>query len=872
VLRLQPQAPDGVTRFAPQWLAPGQKPVALALRGGSAKALAHIGILQRFEEEGIPVGGLTGTSGGALIAGLIGAGYSPKAIQQLFKDIDFGAPLDDRLRSPGCTLSEDEIRRSNLFEIDFVHGNLDLLPGQERARRLSYLLWRLLGRAFLEVGSDFDRGRIPVRIVASDLQSGDPWVFRSGYLPEAVRASMSIPGVLAPVEVRGHQLVDGGLVENLPVAASRQAFPGMLQVGVDIGRSWDASKIMDPGTLMGRSLDTAMRQIERLSHQQADLLLAPHTDTANDFEFREQVDQLVAAGRTAFDEGLPALEALLYGPQATVPEARGLRVEGAAPAGLDALLKACLPREGPLLRRDLFRLLRHLHQSLPIQSAAITLPPRAEGEAVLRLQLQPAVRHVELELDAGLPAAEAARFRRLAAREGLQEGQPFDAVALDGFIRQVAFGETLTSFRGTAFDPATGALHLQAAPIRLKAVEIPPGGFRDAIARLFAPLVGAPISVQALLLHLDETRNRFNCTSLDGQIESTPEGVILHLDPERERVFTLGLQVAYETTWGGHFAVDAKVRNPLGFGSTARFQGSFNSLQQQGTVSLARDLASLPGVGGELYGYGFRETFHSDLRMVGAPPNPGLDSRLKYGGEGLGLWFRFGQEDKALARIDVDQRTSTFDLFGVPEPEGTSQVAQASLEWDNLDYHLLPTSGSVFRLRGGSSLSAEANRVTQDPFEFAHGQFRHLQAIPGVDVSLDLGAELGLGWHTPVDRWYILGGSNSIIGSNSASYLLPNFGTVSLGLPFTSVGVLGLGVQLMPRVDWTRAAASPQQLSGGLRVLGTGLIVRSIVRNFYVELAYGQTQTRGTSTNGTQKNNEVSFLVGARPFDLWKHR
>jgi len=133
VLRLQPQAPDGVTRFAPQWLAPGQKPVALALRGGSAKALAHIGILQRFEEEGIPVGGLTGTSGGALIAGLIGAGYSPKAIQQLFKDIDFGAPLDDRLRSPGCTLSEDEIRRSNLFEIDFVHGNLDLLPGQERA-------------------------------------------------------------------------------------------------------------------------------------------------------------------------------------------------------------------------------------------------------------------------------------------------------------------------------------------------------------------------------------------------------------------------------------------------------------------------------------------------------------------------------------------------------------------------------------------------------------------------------------------------------------------------------------------------------------------------------------------------------------------
>jgi hypothetical protein len=615
-----------------------------------------------------------------------------------------------------------------------------------------------------------------------------------------------------------------------------------------------------------------MRQTERLSHQQADLIMAPDMTAASDFEFRAQVDQLVAQGRKAFDAERPALELLLYGPTSAVPVARRLRVSGEAPAGLDALLRAALPAEGPLRRQDFYRLLRHLHQALPVQDATITLPPNAEGEALLQVQLQPRIAQVELALDPSLTAAETDRFRRLAARPGLQVGEPFHAEALDSFIREVAFGPTLTSFRGTAFASASGVLHLQATAIRLQAVALPPGRLQQPITELFAPLVGAPIRGQELLKRLDEVQSRFNCTSLEGQIEPTPGGMILHLDPERDRVFTLGLQVAYETTWGGHLAAEARLRNPFGYGSTARFQGSFNSLQQQGTVAFARDLSSLPGVGGELYGYGFRQTFHANLLLVNAPLDLGGDSHLNYGGEGLGLWLRFGREEKALARLDFEQRIANFDLFGFQGPEETTRVAQVSMEWDSLDYHLLPTSGSVLRLRGGKSLHTEADQVVVEPFQFAHGQYRRLLAIPGLGLSFDLGAELGLGWHTPVDRWYILGGSNSIIGSSSASYLLPNFGTLSLGLPLTSVGVLGLGVQLVPRVDWTRLSGTPEHLSCGPRVLGTGLIVRSIIRNFYVELAYGQTQTRGESTQGTQKHNEVSFLVGARPFDLWKHR
>lgn len=876
-LRLEALAPDGVTRFVRQWRAPGQKPVALALRGGSAKALAHLGVLQRFEEEGILVGGLTGTSGGALVAGFMGAGYAPSTVQQLFKDLDFSAPLDDRQRTPGRTLSEDESRRSLLFELDVRQGRLDLMPGQERSKRLNHLLWSLLGRAYLEVGSDFDQGRVPIRIVASDLTTGDPWVFRKGYLPQAVQASMSIPGILAPVRVDGHQLVDGGMVENLPVNASRLAFPGMLQVGVDIGRSWDSSDIWGPGVLMGRALDTSMRQVERLSREQADLIIAPDTDAASDFEFQKQVDLLVGKGRQAFDAQLPALEGLLYGPKGAEPVARSLRVAGPAPAGLAALEAAWLPAEGPLLRRDLYRFLRHLHLSLPVQDARIVLPSTPAGEATLHLQQAPPIRTVQVDLAEGLAPGEADAIRRCADRPGLRPGEPFDDRALDACFRETAFGATLTSFRGTGFDPAEGVLTLKARPIRLKALTVEGGASAQAFQATWAPLLGLPIHVEDLQKRMALTVDQFGCTGLGGAVEGTSEGVVMRLRPEWERVLSVGVQVAYETTWSGQVGFDARLRNALGHGSTATLQGSFNSLQQQALAALGQTFSSLPGAGGEVYGYRFKEAFPANLYLPSSTLVVGTGAFLRYEGAGLGLWQRFGPEDKAKVRLDFDQRSARSAFSDGPEQHVDSQALQASLEWDSLEDHLLPVTGTVLRVRAGDSLKASGHEdpATRNPaegFQYAYLQGRHLWDLPGLGLGLDLGLESGLGWNTPLDRWFVLGGSNSIIGTASASYLVPTFATASLGVPFTSVGVLGLGVQLMPRVDWTRVASTPQGLSSGARVLGTGLIVRSIVRNFYVEIAFGQTQTRGANTQGTRKNDELSFLVGARPFDLWKHR
>jgi hypothetical protein len=491
---------------------------------------------------------------------------------------------------------------------------------------------------------------------------------------------------------------------------------------------------------------------------------------------------------------------------------------------------------------------------------------------VLRIQLQPVIRHVELTISPDLPAIEVAQFRNLAMQPGLMEGQPFHDEALDDFIRQVAFGETLTSFRGTAFDPATGVLHLMAEPIRLKAVTVPPGGFRDAVAELFAPMVGVPIRPMDMIQRMNEVRERFNCTQLEDRVEPTPEGVILHLKPERERIFTLGVQLAYESTWGGHIGLDARLRNPTGYGSTARFLAAYNDLQKQSMFSLRKEVSGLTGVGGDIYAYSFTENFRPNLTLPFLPAHLSGDSRLHYGGGGLGGWVRFGEGKKALLKVDFDQRTSSQTFFGTLQPDFKSQVIEASVEWDSLNYHLLPTSGAVFRLRGGDSMHAESAQVIQEPFRFAYGQYRLLQAVSNVGVSLDMGAEIGMGWHTPADRWYILGGSSSIIGSASASYLSPNFGTLRLGLPLTSVGVLGLGIQVVPRVDWTRISSTPESLSNGTRILGSGLIFRSIVRNFYVEFAAGQTQARGEFTHGTQKNNQLSFLIGARPFDLWKHR
>lgn len=207
----------------------------LVLSGGAARGLAHIGVLKALEEQGIQIDAIAGTSMGAVIGGLYASGYSVEELRQLALSLDWSEVLSDsppRQDIPFRRKQDDRtflVKQRLSFRDD---GSLGLPLGAIQGQNLALLLEKLLVRA--SDTRDFDRLPIPFRAVATDIANDEKVVFKEGHLAEAIRASMSIPAVFAPVEIGGRLLVDGGMVDNIPVDVARDMGVDRVIV-VDIG-------------------------------------------------------------------------------------------------------------------------------------------------------------------------------------------------------------------------------------------------------------------------------------------------------------------------------------------------------------------------------------------------------------------------------------------------------------------------------------------------------------------------------------------------------------------------------------------------------------------------------------------------------------
>ncbi|WP_295483396.1 patatin-like phospholipase family protein [Pseudomonas sp. SC11] len=209
--------------------------VGLVLSGGAARGLAHIGVLKALEEQGVRIDAIAGTSMGAVVGGLYASGYSIEELEHLALTLDWQQALSDappRKDVPFRRKQDDRdflVRQKLSFRDD---GSLGLPLGVIQGQNLSLLLESKL--AHTADIRDFDKLPIPFRAVATDIASGEKVVFRRGHLPQVVRASMSIPAVFAPVELDGRLLVDGGMVDNIPLDVVREMGVD-LAIVVDIG-------------------------------------------------------------------------------------------------------------------------------------------------------------------------------------------------------------------------------------------------------------------------------------------------------------------------------------------------------------------------------------------------------------------------------------------------------------------------------------------------------------------------------------------------------------------------------------------------------------------------------------------------------------
>jgi NTE family protein len=292
--------------------------VGLVLGGGGARGAAHIGVIQVLEREHIPICRIAGTSMGSIVGGLYAAGYSSDEMANVIGQLDWKDLFSDdpdRVEEP-MRRKDADYRYLLNFEVGYKNGHIVTPAGVVQGQKLLLLLRRLLISTWNV--SDFDNLSIPFRAVATDIVAGKPVVFAHGDLPLAIRSSMSVPGAFAPTNVDGKLLVDGGLMDNVPIDVVREMGADRLIV-VDVGSPLaEQSTLTNPVALLNQMVSALMaektaRQLGAL--QDRDILIRPALGNLGAGEFN-RAQEAIAIGRAAAEAALPRLRALTASPPA----------------------------------------------------------------------------------------------------------------------------------------------------------------------------------------------------------------------------------------------------------------------------------------------------------------------------------------------------------------------------------------------------------------------------------------------------------------------------------------------------------------------------------------------------------------------------
>jgi NTE family protein len=280
----------------------GRPRIGLVLGGGGARGAAHVGVLKVLEELGVPIDIVVGTSMGALAGGLYAAGVSPEEMEAWLAEADW-----DELFRDQPSYSELSMRRKREargfpvpLEVGVGRQGIRLPTGLVAGQKLNATLRSLTYRAARI--QDFDSLAVPFRAVATDLETGELVVLRDGDIVDAIRASISAPGVFTPYPVGDRLLVDGGLLRNLPVDVARSLGADII-IAVDVGaRLADRTELTTPIQLTKQvtrimTLSGATAQWAYLAPR--DILIRPDLGDQGSTEFDRSLEAVEGGARAA---------------------------------------------------------------------------------------------------------------------------------------------------------------------------------------------------------------------------------------------------------------------------------------------------------------------------------------------------------------------------------------------------------------------------------------------------------------------------------------------------------------------------------------------------------------------------------------------
>lgn len=285
------------------------KKVGLALGGGGVRGLAHIGVLNVLEQEGIAIDLIVGTSAGALIGGAYACGLSPREITE---------KVDAYLKSP--EFEESEIKSISL---SFSPGQKSFFQRAQIFARNQYYLVRALFKPSILPVEDFHsiinyllpemdirEARIPFRAVSTDLITGQQIVFSEGSIRRAVLASSSVPGAVEPVRQGEWLLADGGVTSLVPVHAARQAGADVV-IAVMVDRDLPADTGIETAKdVLYRAGEITANALEAAELKNADVVIRPAVGNLHWTDFSRS-KEMVAIGENATRDALGKINASL---------------------------------------------------------------------------------------------------------------------------------------------------------------------------------------------------------------------------------------------------------------------------------------------------------------------------------------------------------------------------------------------------------------------------------------------------------------------------------------------------------------------------------------------------------------------------------
>jgi len=270
--------------------------IGLVLSGGGAKGLAHIGVLKVLEEAGIKIDYIGGTSMGAILGGLYASGYTANQLDSIFNATDYDAVLKDDIPRSSKNFYEKNNNERYALALPFRKFKIGVPAALSKGLYNYNLITRLSHHVRNQ--RDFTKLPIPFLCIATDIETGEEEVLKNGFLPQAVLASGAFPSLYVPIEINGKYLIDGGILNNFPVAEVKKMGADII-IGVDVQDDLKSRDHLQDATRILVQISN-LQMIEQMNKNKLliDIYIKPDIKDFSIISF-EQAPEIIKRGQEA---------------------------------------------------------------------------------------------------------------------------------------------------------------------------------------------------------------------------------------------------------------------------------------------------------------------------------------------------------------------------------------------------------------------------------------------------------------------------------------------------------------------------------------------------------------------------------------------